>query len=163
MSEEQYSLNNLRDIVVPDPPSLWPPAPGVWILVGIITAVLLFIFWRLYVSRKQNAYRRAGLELLGQVHTCRDILVLLKRVALAVFPRQQVASLYGQEWVNFLNSTCCRCNFSKTGITEFEKQATQELVKTAQVWIKYHSILSDGNSNPVPLSCRDHEKTGETL
>ncbi len=113
MDNEQYSLNNLRDIVVPDPPPFWPPAPGVWILLGIVAAVVLFLGWRLYATRKRNAYRKAGLLLLGGARTAHDVSVIMKRVALAVFPREQVASLYGDDWAMFLHKTCPRGQFPK--------------------------------------------------
>ena len=97
MDENQYSLSNLRDIIVPDAPPIWPPAPGIWVALGIVVGIVLLIVWRLYKARKRNAYRRAGLQLLSGTETVHDVSVLLKRVALAAFPREQVASLYGDD------------------------------------------------------------------
>lgn len=140
MTNEMYSLSNLRDIIVPDPPPLWPPAPGLWVLLGIVAAVVLILFLEFHGARKRNAYRRAGLALLEDARTVRDISVLLKRVALAVFPREQVASLYGSDWVLFLNRTCSRGNFSKIGRTDSSAEANQELIELAGIWIRHHHV-----------------------
>jgi hypothetical protein len=138
MNGELYSLSDLRDIVVPDPPPLWPPASGVWVALGVVMAVGLVVCWRLHAAWKGNAYRRAGLALLGDGGTAHDVSVVLKRVALAVFPRRQVASLHGDDWVAFLNGTCSRSRFSETGLTNSSAQASPHLVELAGIWIRHH-------------------------
>ena len=52
--------------------------------------------------RQENAYRRAGLALLARAETAHEISVILIRVALAAFPREQAASLVGEDWRGFL-------------------------------------------------------------
>jgi hypothetical protein len=141
VNSEQYSLNNLRDIVVPDAPPFWPPSPGVWIALGIVAAVALILCWRFHSTWKCNAYRRAGLALLGGANTARDVSVALKRVALAVFPREQVASLYGKDWVAFLNGTCSRCHFSEIDTTDSGAGASHELIELGGIWIRHHRVL----------------------
>jgi hypothetical protein len=141
MNSDQYSLSNLRDIVIPDAPGLWPPAPGVWVVLGIIVAVVLIILWQWLSSHKRNAYRRAGLALLGNTKTVHDISVLLKRVALAAFPHEQVASLYGRDWVVFLKQTCPESRFSETDLTASSGEANNELIKQAGLWIRHHRVF----------------------
>jgi len=132
------SLDNLRDIVVPEPPPLWPPAPGFWVLAIVILAVVaaLFLWWRR--ARERNAYRRAGLALLKTVRTTRDVNVILKRVALAAYPRPTVASLYGDDWVAFLDDRCRRARFSVFGEIDESVEVTTELRSLARTWIKHH-------------------------
>ena len=142
MNNEQYSLSNLRDIVIPDGPGLWPLAPGAWVVLCIITVLVLIILWQWISSRKRNAYRRAGMALLGNAKTVHDISVLLKRVALAVFPREQVASLYGNDWVDFLKQTCPESRFSEKDIADSDTEANIELIKQAGFWIRHHRVLS---------------------
>jgi hypothetical protein len=140
MDGDQYSLNNLRDISIPDPPLFWPPAPGVWVALGMALATLLFIAWRLHTVRKRNAYRKAGLLLLRSAETARDVAVVLKRVAFAVFPREQVASLYGQDWVEFLHESCPRNKFTAMLAIEAADAPDTELVKLANIWIRHHRV-----------------------
>ncbi len=104
------SLADLHDIVVPPAASVWPPAPG-WIVVAAALLVLAlacvvtgFLHWR------RRAYRRAALTeletLAGQQdQTARLIAELLKRTALAVYPREDVAALTGERWVAWLEAT----------------------------------------------------------
>ncbi|UCD51282.1 MAG: DUF4381 domain-containing protein [Phycisphaerales bacterium] len=138
MNGTQYSLDNLRDIVVPDAPPYWPPAPGVWLLLGVLTAVVLALGGCFYMTWRRNAYRRAGLALLDTARTVHDVSVVLKRVALAVFPREEVASLYGDDWIAFLNRTCSRSRFSAIGAIDSGGPATQELTDRAGTWIRHH-------------------------
>ena len=140
MDDEKISLSNLRDIVIPDAPPLWPPAPGVWVALGIVVLVLLFAGWRLYTGHKRNAYRRAGLLLLGGAKTAHDVLVIMKRVALAAFPREQVASLYGGEWIAFLSETCPRSQFADSVTAAEDAEADQALLELAGDWIRNHHV-----------------------
>ena len=147
MNSEPYNLSNLRDIIVPDPPPFWPPAPGVWVVLGMVTAVVLIVCWRLHAAWKRNAYRRAGLALLGGATTAHEFAVVLKRVALAVFPREQVASLYGEDWVAFLYGTCSRCDFSVIGTADSSAEASQEFMELAGTWIRHHRVSECRTTN----------------
>lgn len=100
----------LRDIHAPPVPELWPPAPGWWVLLAILLVSLGFAFWWLY--RQYRAVRRRRrilneLEDLKGWSTSADLVAevsaLLKRVALARFPRTDVASLTGRSWLDFLD------------------------------------------------------------
>ena len=140
MDEDQYSLDNLRDIVIPEPPPLWPLAPGMWVLLGLIFLTLLLIVWRWRAARKKNAYRKAGLVLLNNARSARDISVLMKRVALAAFPREAVASLYGDEWTAFLNKTCPRNDFSALSTTDPDDVPDSTIIGLAASWIRHHRV-----------------------
>jgi hypothetical protein len=139
MQQDPASLENLRDIVVPEPPPLWPPAPGVWVLLMIVVAVsiALFLWWRR--ARARSAYRRAGLALLKNARTVREVNIIVKRVALAVFPRSTVAPLWGDEWKAFLDGTCRRVRFASLAEDEPEAEASSALRSKAGTWIRNHS------------------------
>ena len=140
MDENQYSLSNLRDIVMPDAPPFWPPAPGLWVALAMVAAILLLVAWRLYTVRNRNAYRKAGLMLLGSAETAYDVSVVLKRVALAVFPRDQVASLYGDDWAAFLHKTCPRSYFKALVSSNSGAEPDEDLVELASTWIRHHRV-----------------------
>lgn len=100
----------LRDIHAPPVPELWPPAPGWWLLLVLVLAALGFASWWFY--RRFRAVRRRRrilneLEDLKGISMGADLVAevsaLLKRVALARFPRTDVASLTGQGWLDFLD------------------------------------------------------------
>jgi Domain of unknown function (DUF4381) len=137
---ERYSLANLRDIVLPDPPPFWPPAPGAWVVLGIAVAILSIAGWGWYTSRQRNAYRRAGLLLLADARTVYDISVIMKRVALAAFPRERVASLYGDDWAAFLQETCPRSDFSGIAASDPARESNQALIALAGTWIRHHRV-----------------------
>lgn len=90
-------------------------APGWYILAAILVllAIYIFISWaRKYVK---NAYRREALKNLSAIEagfgqqketeSLREVLLLLKLVALQTFGREKVAPLYGNDWLVFLEET----------------------------------------------------------
>jgi len=108
------SLSNLRDIVEPAGITWWPVAPGL-VLLGLLmlfwTAFIGLLWWRRW---QRNAYRRAALQELAAIEErihhpqtrnegIRQLSMLLKRVALAAYPRTAVASLTGDRWNAFLD------------------------------------------------------------
>ena len=136
-------LSNLRDIVVPPEVALWPPAPGWWILLagGIAMAA---IFAGMIVTRyRRNAYRRAALVALDTADAG-DISSILKRVALAAWPRTEVASLTGAEWLAFLDRTARSNVFTQGAGRDLEGMAfggagdEQAVRAAARNWIRRH-------------------------
>jgi hypothetical protein len=97
-------LSNLRDIAVPPDVAFWPPAPGWWLVGAAVAVAAGFAVAAAVRHRQRNAYRRAALRAL-ETADARDISSLLKRAALAAFPREQVASLNGAAWLAFLDRT----------------------------------------------------------
>ena len=136
--DERYSLDNLRDIVVPEPPSLWPPAPEAWLLLVVVIAAVTTVLYQWRRRRRANAYRRAGLSLLHEAGTVHEISVILKRVALAAFPREQVASLYGEEWAAFLSQTSGRRDFSPLIQVAPDTPVDNKARRLAATWIRRH-------------------------
>lgn len=148
MDDDPYSLNRLKDIVVPDPPPFWPPAPGLWVALVVGALVVLLAVWQWRAARNRNAYRKAGLDLLSEAKTAHDVAVAMKRVALAAFPRETVASLYGDDWAAFLHKTCPRDVFSTLTTTDPGAETNQDLINLARTWIRHHRV-PDGQS-PAP-------------
>lgn len=149
MDTDPYSLTGLRDIIVPDSPSLWPPAPGLWVALGMVILLVCFVAWRIHARVQQNAYRKAGLLLVDEAKSTHDISVALKRVALAAFPREEVASLYGDAWSTFLHATCPREDFQALQRTDEASAADENLIKLASTWIRHHRVPDSQSSQRV--------------
>lgn len=132
------SLANLRDIAVPQPPPLWPPAPGLWVLLIVAAAVVIALGVFLRRRWVDNAYRRAGLALLDDARTNRDANIVLKRVALAVYPRSEVAPLYGDDWAAFLDGRCRKTRFADLGSVADDAEVSRDLRSLARTWIRHH-------------------------
>jgi len=160
MADDPASLANLHDIVVPDPVPWWPPAPG-WYVLGLV--LLLFVGWAaVAIHRRRRARRYRGtamIELAVLEAGVRDperradaleaLPALLKRTALACWPRDQVASLSDVDWWRFLDDSAGGDAFSKTygeilRTVAYDRQTTvpdgqlQGLLDAVRHWIRRH-------------------------
>jgi hypothetical protein len=160
MADDPGDLANLHDIVLPSPIPYWPPAPGVWILAAGGAGIAAIIIWRAAARYRANAYRRASAAELDGIEASLErgsfaaadavtaILVLLKRTALAAFPRDAVASLSGPAWSAFLTETVGQ-SFDRVLIDRLLSQAydgmrapglsdARALVAQARIWVRSH-------------------------
>ncbi len=103
----------LRDIHLPEPVSWWPLAPGWWILLGALLIAFAAGWW-LYKRWRQRRILReldTKLETIKQDYqqhhdgakTVSQLSVLLRRACISFFPRKDVASLTGKDWLAFLD------------------------------------------------------------
>lgn len=144
-------LDLLHEPVVPEPVSMLPQTVG-WQILGAwaaVVAVLIAVDARRRWVR--NRYRREALDQLDHIakrkHEAEapgQIALLLKRTALAVYPRAQVASLWGDEWAAFLVESSKSDHRVKKAAAKLAAAAYDdqldggELVKPARRWIKVH-------------------------
>lgn len=110
-------LHALRDIHLPLDIGWWPLAPGWYVLIALTFIVCVAICYWVYCWRNHGLAKREALVILdkyrqnyekagvGTQQTTAYIAELLKRVALAYYPRNAVAGLHGQAWIDFLNKT----------------------------------------------------------
>ena len=113
---EQDPLSQLKDIHIPSPGGFWPPAPGWWILLFSLTAVIVMVGLVIRRRRQRNAwYHQARRELDRLANRAAangawfsELNTLLKRSAIARYPQRQPESLTGPDWVNFLLETSPR-------------------------------------------------------
>lgn len=108
-------LRQLRDIHVPDPPGIWPPAPGWWLvaLLVVVAAVWLIRRQREAARRRRpierarrlydDVYRRyrageiSGREYLDQTNE------LLKRALIHGVGEQEARRATGEAWLELLD------------------------------------------------------------
>ena len=109
VTPKNMDLSGLKDVILMDKPSFFPPAPG-WIMVfclGLIflLAVLYYIKKRYFPTPYEYALKELELirkKNLTPVGVGIEISKLLKRVAIFRFGRENVADLSGKDWKQFL-------------------------------------------------------------
>lgn len=107
-------LSALRDIHLPPPPPLWPPAPGWWLLALVAIAALVFAAGVALSTWRRGRGRRAAVRAMARLRSryqsgeAADVLTaelatILRRAAMSRHPRTQVAGLTGRDWLEFLD------------------------------------------------------------
>jgi hypothetical protein len=95
------ALDKLHGFYQPPPVPWTPHTLGWYILFGILVFLITWLtIWEIRKWRK-NRYRREALHELASTPP-EQLSGLLKRTALAAWPREQVASLSGDKWIGFL-------------------------------------------------------------
>lgn len=114
-------LQSLRDVHLPEPISAWPPAPGWYIVIALALVLFFTVAIVLYKRYQKNALRRLALRELNALQDSFEhgtklseiaphISCLLRQVALAYFPKNKIAGLIGEEWLDFLSEHSA-CDF----------------------------------------------------
>ena len=104
----------LRDIRYPSEIDWWPMALGWWIVIILAVTLLFVIIFKLYKKYNENRARRAALSWLNSIQNdniirsdtkelTKTISTLLRRTMLAYVPRNEVANLVGDRWLDFLD------------------------------------------------------------
>ncbi len=145
-------LDLMHDLVRAEPVPLVPQTVGWSIALVWVIAIVAISGWHRYQAWRRDRYRREALTMLARIEESSDddrqvaeqIATLLKRTALAAYPRDQVANLYGAAWAHFLRETAS--NDPEVGEAA-EQLATAAyrpavdgagLIGPARRWIKVH-------------------------
>ena len=107
-------LAALKDIHLPDAIAWWPPAIGWWLLLLLLLAVILLVLVSIRKRRERMApYRIAMREfdrIAGEYHLQKDttrlsqqLSILLRRIAISIMARKEVAGLTGELWLEYLD------------------------------------------------------------
>ncbi len=116
MQTEQLPL---RDIHLPDAINLfWPLAPGWWLLLAFL---LFLIFISIWLFKRHKAPKRIARRHLKKLEIAysekpkklvQEISMLLRRFYITKYPRQEVASLTGDSWLEFLDNQLGKQSFT---------------------------------------------------
>ena len=160
---EVSGLEKLHEIVLPEPVSWMPQTIGWYVVFGLI---LLVAGWWVYGRLRRlraNRYRRFALAELAVIKqeiqqpekrakALAEIPVLLKRTALAAFPRSDIAGLSGEKWLAFLDKTLGGKDFTEnegrllpelayapmSRISTGSDETVGKLLQLVRQWIKMH-------------------------
>lgn len=148
-----FDPSQLADIHLPQAISFWPIAPGWWFTLGVvIIALTAFWLWKKQHERdpavlEQRRLKRLKseaqqeLEKLKQQYKAQQnahksieaLSVFLRRFALSVYPREQVASLTDEQWLKLLERLSGTEDFSgcfKNLLLEAPYQAPDKTIDT---------------------------------
>jgi Ca-activated chloride channel family protein len=142
----------LIDIPLPAAISLWPATWTSRIALVLVVVGLIAVIWWFARRWHANRYRRAALAELDRIMqapqpTAGTLELLLRRTALAVFPRDVIAPLTGQAWLAFLDNAYGGHEFSQgTGrtlaLSPYAPQAgarnVAPLADLVRRWIRTH-------------------------
>ena len=156
-------LAQLRDLHLPQAVADWPPALGWWLLAGLVLLAIVWVGRTLYRRHKGKAYRRVAQRELkaieaayAQTEDARRALIalqlLMKRVAVKAFGRDEVAALTGVTWTQFLDATGATSQFSLGPgelLIDGPYQSAQDLsgieltalFSICAAWLKNHSKI----------------------
>lgn len=155
MENHSLSLAQLKDVHYPSPVSWWPLAPG-WYLLAVAVAIIVVIVgiimnkYRLKQQRRRNALTQlTDLRLRYNNGThLRQILpslsILIRKIALAIEPREEIASLQSTQWLEYLDKATQSSIFTQGNGTllisgPYQKNPQGQLDDVFQVtekWIK---------------------------
>ncbi|MDA7949282.1 MAG: DUF4381 domain-containing protein [Hyphomicrobiaceae bacterium] len=157
-SAELFGSNRmwgLKELPLPEPVSWWPQTAGWYILAVIILAAAIWLGLHLRDRYRHNAYRRSGLAELQAMSADPTSLTalpfLLRKSALAASTRDDVASLRGNDWVQWLNRSAGRELFAEDDgrildrlayanepTARLDAATAQHLLDASTAWMRYH-------------------------
>lgn len=161
----QQALEGLHDVVLPPPVSMTPQTAG-WYVLFAVAGIL--IIWAVAAQARtflRNRYRREALRELAALESgagdgatrtaaLRALPGLLRRTALAAWPREAVAPLSGDAWLAFLDRAYGGDGFGKgpgrlVALAAYEPDADLDAVgepdaraafALARDWIRRHRV-----------------------
>jgi len=150
-----YALGDFVEVVSPEAISWLPQTVGWRVLGVILLGLAIHRSWRWLLHWYRNRYRREAAVKLQQFSAragatlrAEEVNRVLKLTALAAFPRDQVAGLYGKAWVDFLNGQCPAAPFGAElaellaigsyRAVSIEGTHRRELLAASLCWVRQH-------------------------
>jgi hypothetical protein len=145
-------LDRMHPLAIPEPVSWLPETDGWWAMLVWILLLAAMGGFKFAQHRRLNRYRREALAELAAIMEARgeanaaDIARLIKRTALTVFPRIEVADLFGDAWADFLMKTGQNDPVINATARSIAKAAYTPDVEIAEIaagaerWIRHHHV-----------------------
>lgn len=145
------SLHDLHDIHLPTPINPWPPAIGWFILASLLAILTIWGSYKLYWYWRKSRAKRAALKELASLRnqsSSADIFAklsqILRRLTIYYYAQDNMAGVYGEAWLNFLDRTGKTDAFSRgegriLASAPYEKNQpadAQSLIQIVELWIK---------------------------
>ncbi|QRM54177.1 DUF4381 domain-containing protein [Sinorhizobium sp. BG8] len=158
------TLRELADIALPPPVSMMPATWGWAVLAAVVALTLAFFLWRWLRHRAQNRYRREALAELSKLeasiagpaarrYALASLPALIKRTALAAWPRETVAALSGPGWSDFLKAHAGKARIDEDAyrflaetqyrvpaLAMVDEGAARRTISAARQWIEGHDV-----------------------
>ncbi|MFT5706639.1 MAG: hypothetical protein ACI9ES_000926 [Oceanospirillaceae bacterium] len=157
---QEDALANLQEIHLPDAVSLWPSAPGWWVLLLSIV-IAIYVLQKLLINLiRKNSYRRLAVKHLMLIEKnyqshkkdqqlLTEINQLLKSVAIRHFPQWQCASFSEKKWQAFLTATLPAAKRQPSDLfvelsciyqreVNLSEAQCLALIQSTQLWLKKH-------------------------
>lgn len=158
MQQQGIDLSGLKDIHLPPMPPAWPPSARFWIILGAAFALVWLVRFLIAKKRIITARKYANREVesitkrfsKNGYKIAFELSLLMRRIALMKFPKEEVSPLSGKEWRRFLEKTSKKPVFKgRAGdIIEdvmyipperFGQKDVAPLVAAAKEWIAEHT------------------------
>lgn len=104
MNAPATSLDRLHDLVLPPAVPWWPLAPGWYLVIALALVAVMWMTLRAWRQWQSNAYRREAARELASLESSAAIAELLRRTALAIAPRSEIAEKTGTAWLDWLTA-----------------------------------------------------------
>lgn len=149
-SEEQIlGQTDPGSIIEPDPIRFSFETPGWYILFFLLIIISLFLIFKWIKKYRKNAYRRNAVKNINKLaqNNLDELLIILRLTAIETYGRENIAGLYGKDWISFLDSKVKNPLFEnyETVVEEFtykeivpKNAQIQEFTLNTKKWIKNH-------------------------
>lgn len=145
--DNQAPLQALRDLHLGKPIGWWPLAYGWYIVIFAVCLILIALGFWLHNYLKHKRPKTAALKQLNlikqQYHqhtdpnkTAFELTKLLKCFSFAYLPRQQIASLHGQAWQDYLGNEAWCLMLCHLSYAKHQDEDLTTLFNDIERWIK---------------------------
>lgn len=147
LQSEEQEVTQLEGLYEPARLAFSFDTPGWYVLLLLMLALGA---WWLYRNYKSNRYRREAVRAIyayKEAPVEEGILVILKKTAIRVYGRDRVASLYGRQWLDFLDETSGKTHLTNlerdikeavTSGTPMDEASLEKLRSNAIKWLRTH-------------------------